>query len=193
MICIEGNIGAGKSALLAALKARGYTTRAEPVEAWTLLERYYTDPARFGFALQAQVIASYGAASAETFSERSARASVQVFAKMLHDDGKLSALQLGILCALVQEMPIERPDTILYLELPPERCLQRIAGRGRAGEGAIDAGYLARVEACYEAFLAECQEEGTRIVRLPCGDCTIDELAELVIRTLGSLVGRSPR
>lgn len=166
VVAIEGNIGAGKSRVNQLLHSRGYTTCNEPVEAWTLLPLYYRNPSRYAFALQAQVLASYagvGASDDCVIMERSAAASVGVFADMLLRDGALSPEQAHALQLLYMQLPIREPDVVVYLDVPLELCLQRVSSRARPEEVDVDLPYLSRVQAAYIRFL-----EGRRVLRVDC-------------------------
>jgi len=57
-ICIEGNIGSGKSTLIKSLEGSGYEVHPEPVrERWgQFLPILYNDPARWGMCFQMEVL-----------------------------------------------------------------------------------------------------------------------------------------
>ena len=60
LIAVDGNLGSGKSTVLAELQHRGYTVVPEPVGAWgPMLELMYADPARWTLTFQTQVLAHY--------------------------------------------------------------------------------------------------------------------------------------
>ena len=58
ILCVEGNIGSGKSTLLEGLRKNGFPVFPEPVEdEWKIpLQRFYSDPARWAFSFQIEVL-----------------------------------------------------------------------------------------------------------------------------------------
>ena len=58
IICVEGNIGSGKSTLIKGLKEKGWSTFQEPVESrWKEpLQAFYKDPSLWSFAFQIAVL-----------------------------------------------------------------------------------------------------------------------------------------
>ena len=100
---------------------------------------------------------------------------------MLHNDGKISAAEMGILHGMLGVQPIRKINAIIFLALPAEACLARIAHRGRESERVIDLPYLKRIEICYDTFLTACAADGIRIIRLECGPyCSPEQLADRV-------------
>nr|CAC84131.1 thymidine kinase [Diadromus pulchellus ascovirus 4a] len=57
-ICIEGNIGCGKSSVLKAFAMNNFVVFPEPLEKWTLLEELYRDPEKYAYPFQLQVVLS---------------------------------------------------------------------------------------------------------------------------------------
>lgn len=168
-VSLEGNIGAGKSVVGRILHERGFTTHNEPVGAWNVLPLYYADPARYAYALQTQIIASYsglGAGDEYAIMERGPRAATGVFAHMLHEDGMLTAQQMVTLRGLYDTLPVRRPCVIVFLHVPPALCLDRIARRGREAEENISSAYLERVDQAYHRFVAEAQADGIAVLHI---------------------------
>jgi deoxyadenosine/deoxycytidine kinase len=168
-VSLEGNIGAGKSVVGRILHGRGLVTHNEPVESWNVLPLYYADPARYAYALQTQIIASYagvGTRDEYAIMERGPRAATGVFARMLHEDGLLSNEQVQALRALHDTLPVRHPTVIVYMHVPPALCLERIARRGRESEESISPAYLDRVDQAYERFVAEAIAEGVAVLRI---------------------------
>jgi deoxyadenosine/deoxycytidine kinase len=176
IVSIEGNIGAGKSTLIRALKDR-YTQGKErivvileePVEVWntveedgvTLLDKFYNDPVKYSFTLQTmiyttvynqilQAIKEFPKAEV-IVCERSIQSSKYVFAEMLQSQGNMDLTE-----SLVLNMLYDDPRTelalskgMLYLKTEPEICLERIRKRSREGEQKITLDYLKLCESYY--------------------------------------------
>lgn len=168
-VSLEGNIGAGKSVVGRILNGHGLVTHNEPVEMWNVLPLYYGDPARYAYALQTQIIASYagvGTRDEYAIMERGPRAATGVFARMLHEDGLLSAEHMQALRALHDTLPVRHPNVIVFLHVPPALCLDRIARRGREAEESISPAYLDRVDQAYERFATEAAADGIPVLRI---------------------------
>jgi deoxyadenosine/deoxycytidine kinase len=186
-VCIEGNIGAGKSEVLKSLKNLfNENIRVEPIEAWSLLKPYYTNPKVYAFALQAQIIASFAEEEDLTgkrlFFERNERSSVEVFSKMLLDKKMITLSQFNLLCALYIEIPKNSPNLIIYLDVSPETCLQRIRMRGRECEEGIDLKYLKTLEGHYKTYMKSCEESGIPVIVIKAGDLKLsDQIAKEIM------------
>jgi deoxyadenosine/deoxycytidine kinase len=164
-IQVEGNIGAGKSELLKELELQGYSVHREPLDKWSLLQKFYTDKKKYSFSFQTQVLASYVALDC-CIQERGPRSAIEVFCTMLSEDGYLSEEQLCLLCLNYLEMPYPTISMIIYLDLSPEQCLQRINARNREGESVITLEYLQRIHEMYGLYLQGCEEEGIRVIKI---------------------------
>lgn len=77
-----------------------------------------------------------------------------VFARMLHDNGKIEDVNYAIYLRwfddFVEECPVEQ---IVYVKADPNICHQRIAKRSRAGESGIPLEYLEECHKYHEAML----------------------------------------
>ena len=172
VVCIEGNIGAGKSVVNKELAGRGFACANEPVESWTLLPSFYQDRGRYGFALQCQILASYATMGADgtLISERGPDASLHVFARMLHTSGEITDHSFGTLQSMYGAMPFVLPKIIVYLDAPPDLCMERIARRGRRCENAVTLDYITQLGRHYQDFLLLMQLRGVSVIRIPCGE-----------------------
>jgi deoxyadenosine/deoxycytidine kinase len=155
-ICVEGNLGAGKSAALAALAAAGVRVVTEPVSEWgELLDAFYEDPARYGLAFSLEVLRGLSRVPDDgglTVVERSPLANRHVFTNMLFNDGKLSPADWAVYKDYHDVMGWA-PDAIVYLDVPTDVCMTRVAARGRPAEAGVDVHFLRRVEFQYETML----------------------------------------
>lgn len=191
-ISLEGNIGAGKSTVTAVLASRGYVVAPEPVEAWTLLPRFYAEPHKYAFALQAQILtscAALGSCDNDTLiTERGAEASLRVFGASLLESGSISLYQLQLLRSLSHQLPLVKPCAVVYLDAPPAVCLARVEQRGRACEAGMTLDYLQRLHAHYEAYLLECENTPQcRVTRVDCSAADPEQVADEVEDFLAAL------
>lgn len=156
-ICVEGNIGSGKSTALAALAAAlpHVPSFPEPVQEWgELLDKYYAAPAEWAFAFSLRVLLSFRepARRDRCVVERSPMASRHVFSQLLYNDGVLNCHEWETF-KQYHDVLAWKPDVIFYVHTPAEVCAERIRQRGRACEAGIDLDYLHRVEFQYANML----------------------------------------
>jgi deoxyadenosine/deoxycytidine kinase len=155
MISLEGNVGVGKSTVLRELERRGLHVHFEAVDHWTLLEPFYRDPARFGFAFQLQVLTSYAATPAHTqIVERSSDAALEVFVPLAEQNGNLQQHEAHELRRMANMLPLPQIQRFVFLVADPELCLRRIAWRHREGEERITLAYLQQLDQAYARFMA---------------------------------------
>ena len=178
ILSIEGNIGAGKSTLLRAIEAlllpeeKGrIVCMQEPVDLWesirdeddgeSILTKFYREPAKYAFAFQVMAYTSRLEALKRTLvanprcqvlvCERSLEADKHIFAKMLHDDGVIDSVSCQVYNMLHSNTASAFPvDLVLYLDVEPETCMERVGKRARDGEGGISLEYLSK---CHEYYL----------------------------------------
>lgn len=153
LVSIEGLIGAGKSTVLNRLRDLGYKVIEEPVEKWTFLERFYENPKKYALALQTQILLSFVDLEIPdelVFVERSPAVSRYVFANMLRCENTLSDEDMGLYAALYDTLTPWKPDVYVYLECPPDVCVNRQASRGDSY--AISNEYMNELEKYYKLF-----------------------------------------
>lgn len=168
IVSIEGNIGAGKSTILNYLRELFGDSKQvcfvdEPVDMWTeirdeegdVLSKFYANPAKYAFAFQVMAFATrvqkLRAAMRENpeatvfVCERSLEADYNIFAKMLSDDGKIESIEYQIYQQFYDAYTSEFMHAgIIYMQAPPDTCLERVKIRARAGEDNIEHAYLQR-------------------------------------------------
>lgn len=172
-ISLEGNIGAGKSTLLERIR-KDIVLVPEPVEDWmkikgrdgkSILQLFYEDPKRYAYTFQHATLMTRTAnlRKANDFthldsivlSERCVDTDHYVFAALLHQDGVISDVEWQLYQmsygALTEFEDI--PDGIVYLNTPPELCLERIRHRGRSGEDNITLDYLKKLHVQHENWI----------------------------------------
>ena len=157
LVCVEGNIAAGKSELLSWYNMyNGVTVMKEPIHLWTdfrsynLLDLKYQDRlGKKGYEMAFQVLANmtrykqleetYGTMDVRMI-ERSPQSGTLVFADRARRHGSLSNLNFEIICEfnkILSNGPYREmvtPDLVVYLDAAPEICYRRIKERGRPEE-----------------------------------------------------------
>lgn len=178
VISIEGNIGAGKSTILDALKRHYFKDlnvafMQEPVNVWesvvdengkTILMKYYENPEKYAFPFQIMAYTTRLNALKECIKnnpncdiivcERSLEADKNIFAKMLHDDDMIESVNYQIYNMLYNDTAKNYAvDAIVYLRADPSQCLTRIHKRSRNGESNISLEYLDSCHKYYDDWL----------------------------------------
>lgn len=176
-VCIEGNIGAGKSELLRRLAADGHTVRLEPVDRWRPLLNQVYNCGRGLVALQARITLDSGVPPSEAFVERDPGFQVPVFIRKALDDGSITRHEATVLTDLHARVVTWRPARIIYLRCSPAECLARVRKRARVEEDGLDLAALTGLHDLYEdAFHAA---RGVDRQAINVTDLDADEVYEL--------------
>lgn len=178
IVSLEGNIGAGKTTLLEKLieqsnLGKKWVFLREPVDLWaeikdatgeTILSKFYADSAKYAFPFQ---VMAYATRLAElrriirenpdcdvVVCERSLEADKHIFAKMLHDEGKIEDVCYQIYHRFFEDSSKEfAVDALIYVDADASVCFDRIAHRARDGEGGIPLEYLEKCREYHEKWL----------------------------------------
>ncbi len=163
-IGIAGLIGAGKTTLATSLGAHlNLPVHFEPVIDNEYLADFYRDTARYAFAMQIYLLnrrfqqhqeiiwRGTGGVQDRTIYEDA------IFAKTLRDLGQLDARDYETYVSLFRNMSnfMCRPNLIVYLDVKPQKSLERVAIRNRGVESGLTLEYLERLYANYEEFITE--------------------------------------
>lgn len=163
-IGIAGMIGAGKSTLATALgRHLDLPVYFEPVADNVYLADFYRDTRRYCFATQIYLLnrrfqqhqeiiwRGGGGVQDRTIYEDA------VFAKMLVDIGLMEERDYATYLSLFRHMSnfMCRPNLIVYLDVKPERSLERVRMRSRDVETGITLEYLQALYAGYERFIGD--------------------------------------
>ena len=163
-IGIAGIIGAGKTTLASALAQHlGLEVHYEPVIDNECLADFYRDTRRYSFAMQIYLLNRRFQQHQEIIWH--GRGGVQdrtiyedaIFAKTLRDMGLMDPRDYDTYVGLFRNLSnfMCRPNVIIYLDVAPEKSMERIRGRSRAVESGITVDYLTRLYSGYEEFLHE--------------------------------------
>ncbi len=190
-IGIAGMIGAGKSTLAAALGQHlGIETYYEPVADNEYLADFYTDTAKYSFAMQVYLLnrrfqqhqeiiwRGKSAVQDRTIYEDS------IFAKMLARTGLMDQRDYQTYVSLFRNMSnfMCKPSVIVYLDVSPEASAERIRTRSRGVEAKIELGYLRALHDGYSEFV-ESISKVIPVVRIDYERfATAEEMAEVIKR-----------
>lgn len=144
-VCIEGNIGAGKSTFIIRLVTKGeILTLREPLDHWrdvnnvNLLDLAYRDPSNWAFEFQSYVFAtmmkSHLHPGRTKIMERSIESAYHVFQRAYQKSNGINPTQAKFLnewyALLMTHLPV-KVDLIIYLRVSPEKALERMRKRNR--------------------------------------------------------------
>jgi len=163
-IGIAGIIGAGKTTLAKSLAEHlGLDVHYEPVVDNEYLEDFYRETARYSFPMQIYLLNRRFQQHQEIIWR--GRGGVQdrtiyedaIFAKTLRDMELMDPRDYQTYIDLFRNLSnfMCRPNAIVYLDVSPERSLERIHARDRGCESGITVDYLARLYKNYEEFVAD--------------------------------------
>ena len=204
-VVIDGLIFSGKTTAIHNLKASlsssndtTYNFFEEPVESWMnegWLEKYYSNISKFASSFQIRIILSHiqqkndierinklqESTNIVNICERSAITTLNVFSKMLLDDGVLDEIEMKLHEQMIEMFNYKKPDVLIYLNIDPEIALTRNLKRMRNGESNIQIEYLRKLN---QAYLNELENLAENIIVI---DGTLDE-AEIVDKIMKHLV-----
>ena len=165
VVVVAGNIGAGKSTLVARLSEKlGWMPFYEAVGENPYLADFYRDMPAWSFHSQVFFLArqlrhqlALAQHPASVIQDRCIYEDAEIFAANLRLQGALSerdyAVYRELYVAILQYLP--PPDLVIYLRASVEALLARITLRGRDFEQAISREYLARLNDLYEGWIAD--------------------------------------
>jgi deoxyadenosine/deoxycytidine kinase len=163
-IGIAGIIGAGKTTLATALGQHlGLDVHYEPVIDNEYLADFYRDTKRYSFAMQIYLLNRRFQQHQEIIWR--GRGGVQdrtiyedaIFARTLRDMDLMDNRDYETYVNLFRNLSnfMCRPNVIIYLDVTPEKSMERIRERDRGIESGITVEYLTRLYKNYEEFLHE--------------------------------------
>lgn len=175
---IEGNIGSGKTTLFNILRQQMENERIrfveEPVKIWesftssedneNILQKFYKNKERYSFSFQIMVYFTFmneiqkcihdNPQCEIIICERSIDSGKQIFSQMAKEDNYIDDIQMQIYQLAVQNCPFQLSG-VVYVDIPPEICWERIAMRGRKGEETIPLDYLKQCDKYHKQWLLE--------------------------------------
>ncbi len=179
IVCIEGNIGVGKSTFTSLLKKYFSSSIIvpEPVNMWlnikgeepnspNILQLFYDDISRWAYTFQNVAYVTRMMMIEETirstdkdiiFLDRSLHTDKNVFEKMLYEQNKLTEIEHKMYELWSQfyhkYVRSNTDDKIIYLKSSPQGCAERIKIRGREEEKNITIEYLEQLNHYHEIWL----------------------------------------
>ncbi|MBN2423917.1 MAG: deoxynucleoside kinase [Calditrichaceae bacterium] len=173
-VAIAGNIGAGKTTLTRMLSEKlAWRAYYEKVIDNPYLSDFYADMERWSFHLQVYFLSHRFRSQKEIsnwpdscIQDRSIYEDVEIFARTLHAQGKMTDRDYHNYQDLFSIMVtyLRKPDVILYLKSPIELLLEHIGKRGREYEQSIDPGYLSILNNAYDDWIERAKKDNFHVV-----------------------------
>lgn len=186
-ISLEGNISAGKSAILDALRESFPELECfpEPIDGWgDLLALFYNDKKTWALSLSLKVLLGFRASNESKMCivERSPLACKHVFTKLLHQDGTLSQEQWTVFNEYFDIIGWA-PDVVVYIDTPASVCMERLVKRSRPCEQTVDLQYLKQLAFAYETMI----KQQPRVLRID-GNQPLDLVVKNVVEGVRRLI-----
>ena len=198
-ITVAGNVGAGKSTLTKLVGEKlDFETHFEKVDGNPYLEDFYKDQEAWGFHLQLYFLAQrfkqqkeIHANGLNNIQDRSIYEDVQIFARNLYDNGKMSKRDYITYRDLFNDMVphLRKPDLMIYLDGSIDKIIERIKLRSRDMEKEVDVEYWRNLHERYENWIKEYDLSPVLYVDIDKVDLInnpehLDELCEKIKTTL---------
>jgi len=195
LICVEGNVGAGKSTLTSELANVMHAhAMFEPVTENPYLEKYYQDPKRYAlemqfwlmsrrFEMHETAIRHIWATGQSVVMDRSIYGD-WVFAKKNMLDGNIddTGYHNYVHHREVMNRYLLAPHVVVSLDAEPSTCLERIEARGRTCERGIPLAYLLGLQDLHRELMIEMESRGSKVLRLDWNKfCDAREVAERIV------------
>lgn len=176
MYLLEGNLGAGKSTMLALIKKHlpHLHVVTEPVNSWhndnfqeSLLGHFYKDTPRWAYTMELFTMMtrvkehlkeqiSLEQNYTPKIMERSLYSGYYCFAKNGYEQGFLTYEEWTAYNQWFEFLVAKKcntPTGFIYLQANPEVCLERMSKRNRSGESSVPLEYLQQIHDQHEQFL----------------------------------------
>lgn len=176
-ITVAGNVGAGKSTFTRILgQSLQFNTSFEKVIGNPYLEDFYRDQKRWSFHLQLYFLSQrfqdqkrIGQEKSHHIQDRSIYEDVEIFAKSLYENRKMSQRDFDTYSELFYCMMtpyLIKPDLMIFLNGSIDTVLNRIDKRGRAMEKQVPKSYWMDLHRRYEQWISEYKESPVLVVNI---------------------------
>lgn len=158
IVCIDGNIAAGKTAVLQEIEKKGYPVFYEPFQENPWLPLYYQDPKKYALNTQLWFLSErfrqYKNADFSTrkivFVERSQYTDRFIFVKLIKQQGNMNDLEVDTYKHHFEIYKNPLPELTIILDTPPVECKDRMTKRGRGMEEGVPLDYLEQLGKVYD-------------------------------------------
>lgn len=216
-VVLESNIAGGKSTCIDILQQEpSLFCQSEPVALWeslataegdtvNLVLAFYKNPRRFCFELQ-EIVRLTFLEQLETEPPAGRAVEARVLERCIFSSevftragGHLTPAQEAIFMhwqEFLWRQESLRPDLLIYLEVSPRVCMERVRGRARPGEEKVTWKYLCQLNQQYRRWLRNMSGQGVQIAKVD-GDQSkenvareVQEIIRAVTEAVSSCVGK---
>ena len=157
IVCIDGNIAAGKTTVLQEIEKKGYPVFYEPFQENPWLPLYYEEPKKNGLNTQLWFLSERFrqfknadfSSNKIVFVERSQYTDRFIFVPLLYQCGYLDDRELNTYKHHFEIYKNPMPDVTIILDTPPTECKERMTVRGRGMEEGVPLDYLQKLGEVY--------------------------------------------
>lgn len=162
-LAIDGNIAAGKSTVFSSIASRPWiqsvaTLFPEPLDEWgEILELYFQDRQSWALPLTLDILRGFHKTydTPHAIVERHPYTCRYVFTEMLKYDGVLSNEDMALVDQYMDTFGW-KPDAVVYLDVAPATCHERMERRARKGETeSIDYDELRMISHMYDKMFRD--------------------------------------
>jgi deoxyadenosine/deoxycytidine kinase len=158
IVCIDGNIAAGKTTVLQEIEKKGYSVYYEPFSDNPWLPLYYQDPKKYALNTQIWFLSErfrqYKNADFSTrkivFVERSQYTDRFIFVELIKQQGNMNDLEVDTYKHHFEIYKNPLPELTIILDTPPVECKDRMSARGRGMEEGVPLDYLQALGKVYD-------------------------------------------
>lgn len=192
-VCVEGNVGSGKSTFLDFFKSfDDFLVLEEPIDKWknlhghNLLDLKFSNPSLFQFPFQSYATLTRLRQHVQTtdksikIMERSLLTARHCFVENVHDSGALHDGMYEVLNQyydFINENHPIRCDLIIYLRTSPEVAISRVQGRAREEEAPMSGEYLVQLHNRHEALLSDVNKVQIPVITVDANK-SLEEMAQ---------------
>ncbi len=193
-ICIEGNIGVGKTTLAIALakQLKGFYL-AERFEENTLLPLFYHNPKTFAFPTEYSFLIDR---QKQLVSYFTAKNKTKITVADFHFDKSICFAKANLIKkdflfykkhfkAMRETVP--PPDLIVYLNTTPDLLVKNIQKRGRAIEKSLKYEYLEKLERSLDHYYLTKHKTKTAVLPITIGEYTAETLLQCCDKIVNAL------
>lgn len=157
IVCIDGNIAAGKTTVLQEIEKKGYPVYYEPFSDNPWLPLYYQNPKKYALNTQIWFLSErfrqYKNADFSTrkivFIERSIYTDRFIFVELIRRMGNLNYIELDTYKHHFEIYKNPLPELTIVLDTPPTECKERMDIRARGIEEGVPLDYLRDLHQVY--------------------------------------------
>jgi deoxyadenosine kinase len=187
IVCIDGNIAAGKTTVLQEIERRGGKVYYEPFEGNPWLPLYYKDPKKYALNTQLWFLSERFrqyknadfSSSGIVFIERSMYTDRFIFVELMKRQGNMTPMEVETYRHHFEIYKNPLPDLAITMSVMPEECLRRLRDRDREMESSVSLDYL---EALHEVYVDNYPRLGVKSIK-KYYPFPPEKIAELLMKT----------